>query len=279
MSFRDILVQVDDSVDGVPRLRAAADLARRFQAHLTGAFLADDTPPEFFSAGDSYLTFTPELVADLLKAFGEMRDRHGDSARQRFEAAASEAGVRSEWRMLAGDVRRRLTAAARRSDLLVAPRTALPCLGHEKVEAAQLALAIGGPVLITPDGDFSPTVGKKILVAWNGGREASRALRDAWPLIVEAKELHMLVVSPSGEMDPDGGLQRLFEHHGQDANLIVDPSPDGSAGEALARHVATQGADLVVMGLYGRPRLQEFVLGGASRDMLERLPVPLFVSH
>lgn len=279
MSFRDILVQVDDTADVAPRLRAAADLAHRFQAHLTGAFLADDTPPEFLSAGDSYMTFTPELVADLLKAFAETRDRHGDSARQRFEAAAAEAGVRSEWRMLCGDVRARLTAAARRSDLLVMPRTVVPCLGQEKVEASQLALAVGGPVLITPAGDFPSTVGKKILLAWNGGREASRALRDAWSLIVEAEELHVLVVSPGGEMSPDGDLQRLLEHHGQEANLIVDPSPDGSAGEVLARHAATLGADLVVMGLYGRPRFQEFVLGGASRDMLERLPVPLFVSH
>jgi len=279
MSLRDILVQVDDTADAAPRLRAAADLARRFQAHLTGAFLANDTPPEFVSPDESYLTFTPELVADLLKAHAETLERRGEAARQRFEAAAAEAGVRSEWRVMTGDSCATLTAAARRSDLLVMPRLALPCLGRQKVEAAELALASGGPVLITPQGDFAPAVGRKILLAWNGGREASRALRDAWPLIAEAEELHVVVVSPKGEGGPDAGLQRLLEHHGQKANLIVDPSPDGSAGDVLARQAITQGADLVVMGLYGRPRFQELVLGGASRDMLERLPVPLFVSH
>jgi len=279
MTFRDILVQVDDTPAAAPRLRAAADLARRFQAHLTGAFLASDTPPEFVSPDESYLTFTPELVADLLKAHADALERRGEAARQKFEAAAAEAAVRSEWRVMTGDSRAKLTAAARRADLLVMPRRVTPCLGRDKVEAVQLALACGGPVLIAPDGDFSPAVGKWILLAWNGGREASRALRDAWSLIAEADELHVVVVSPKEEGGPDGGLQRLLEHHGQTANLIVDPSPDGSAGDVIARQATALGADLVVMGLYGRPRVQELVLGGASRDMLDRLPVPLFVSH
>lgn len=279
MSFRDILVQTDDTPQAAPRLRAAADLACRFQAHLTGVFLASDTPPEFLSVDQSYYAYTPELVADLLKAHAEAMERHGEAARGRFEAAAADVAVRSEWRVMTGDTRGKLTAAARRSDLLVMPRLATPCLGREKIEAAQLALASGGPVLITPDGDFSPAVGKRILLAWNGGREASRALRDAWPLVAEAEELHVVVVSPKGEGGPDAGLQRLLEHHGRTANLIVDPSPDGSAGDIIARQAAALDADLVVMGLYGRPRMQELVLGGASRDMLDRLPVPLFVSH
>lgn len=279
MSLRDILVQVDDTDQAAPRLRAAADLAGRFKAHLTGAFLANDTPPEFVSPDESFMSFSPQLLDELLKVHTATVETRGEAARLRFETAAADEGVRSEWQVLSGDTRAKLTAAARRADLLVMPRVAVPCLGRDKVEAAQLALACGGPVLITPDGDFAPSVGRKILLAWNGGREASRALRDAWPLIAEAQELHVVVVTPKGEGGPDTGLQRLLEHHGQNANLIVDPSPDGSAGDVLSRQVSAQGADLVVMGLYGRPRFQEFVLGGASRDMLERLPVPLFVSH
>ena len=279
MSIRDILVQVDDSPASAPRLRAAADLARRFQAHLTGAFLASNVPPEFMMADESYLTFTPALIADLMKTHADTLEHRGESARQCFEAAAGEVGAPSEWRVLSGDARSQLTAAARRADLLVFPRSAVPCLGRERIEAAQLALASGGPVLITPEGDFPPAVGKRILVAWDGGREASRALRDAWPLIVDAEELHILVVSPREQGGPDAGLQRLLEHHGRTANLIIDPSHDGSAGEGLERQVAAQRADLVVMGLFGRSRLQELVLGGVSRHMLDRLPVPLFVSH
>jgi nucleotide-binding universal stress UspA family protein len=279
MSFRDILVHVDDAPSAASRLRAAADLARRFQAHLSGVFLASDTPPEFLSPDDSHMTFPPELLAELMKSHKSALERRSEAARLRFEAGASEAGVRSEWRVLTGDSRGQLVAAARRADLVVMSRRAVACLGRDKVEAAHLALACGGPVLVTPESDVAPSIGKRILLGWNGGREASRALRDAWPLIAEADELHVVVVSPKGEGGPDAGLQRLLEHHGLNANLIVDASPDASAGEVLGRQTRALGADLVVMGLYGRPRLQELVLGGASRDMLERLPVPLFVSH
>jgi len=279
MSFRDIFVQVDDSAAAAPRVRAAVDIARRVQAHVTGAFLASDMPPEFVTPDESYMTFTPELVADLMKTHAETLERRGEAARMRFEAAAADQGVQSEWRVFTGDSRGQLVAAARRADLVIMPRQAIACLGRERVEAAQVALACGGPVIVTPETDFAPSVGKRILLAWNGGREASRALRDAWPLIADAEELHIVVVSPKGEGGPDAGLQRLLEHHGQAANLIVDPSPDGSAGDVLARQAVVLDADLVVMGLYGRPRLQELVLGGASRDMLSRLPVPLFLSH
>jgi len=279
MSIRDILVQLDDTPASIPRLRAAADLARRCQAHLSGAFLASETPPEFMMADGSYLTFTPALIADVMKTHAETLERRSEAGRQHFEAAASDAGVRSAWRVLSSDVRPRLIAAARRSDLLVVPRTASVCLGREHLDAAQLAMACGGPVLITPEADFAPTFGKRILLAWNGSREASRALRDAWPLIAEAEELHILVVSPKGEGGPDADLQRLLEHHGITANLIVDPSDDASAAEVLMRQVSAQHADLVVMGLFGRPRLQELVLGGVSRHMLAASPVPMLVSH
>src|SRR5678816_3786253 len=115
MAIRDILVTVDDAPVAAPRLRAAADLARRFQAHLTGVFLASNVPPEFRMGDDSYLMFTPELVAELMKTHGEALQVRSEAARLRFETAAGEAGAPSEWRVLTGDARAPLTAAARRS--------------------------------------------------------------------------------------------------------------------------------------------------------------------
>ncbi|NBU29721.1 MAG: universal stress protein, partial [Caulobacteraceae bacterium] len=73
--------------------------------------------------------------------------------------------------------------------------------------------------------------------------------------------------------------QRLFERHGRKANLILDRSKDGSVADILRNQVKALGADLVVMGLYGRPRLQELVLGGLSRDLLSDPPTAILVSH
>lgn len=279
MTIRDILVQVDDTPASAPRLRAAAHLAQRLQAHLTGGFLASEVPPEFLISGEAYSTFTPELIAEVMQSHADSLARKSEAARLRFETAAAETAAPCEWRIMTGDSAAQLTAFARRSDLVIAPRSMTPCLGRARIEAVQLALNSGGPVLVTPEGDFAPSFGQRILVAWNGGREASRALRDAWPLIADAEELHILVVSPKDMGGADPMLQRLLEHHGRRANLIVDPSDDASAGDVLARQVAAQRADLVVMGLYGRPRLQELVLGGVSRHMLAHATVPLFVSH
>lgn len=66
---------------------------------------------------------------------------------------------------------------------------------------------------------------------------AKRALKDAWPLIAQADDVHVLIVSPSGETGPDGPLQRVFEHHGCQANLIVYPSEDLSAPKVILEHV------------------------------------------
>jgi nucleotide-binding universal stress UspA family protein len=220
------------------------------------------------------------MTQELLSAHTAAITRAGEAAREHFEGAAGRRPhVESTWSALTAQNPHVLINHARRTDLVVVPRHIRPSRGLTSLDAAELALAAGGPVLVVPDGVASRSVGRRVLVAWNGSREAARALRDLWPLLPSDAELHVLVVSPKGQGGPDSGLQRHLEHHGRVANLIVDPSPDESAGLVLERQVAELDADLVVMGLYGRPRLQEVVLGGMSRHMLDRLPVPLLVSH
>lgn len=278
MNYRDILVQVDETPASAPRVRAAAELSLRFKAHLVGVFLKSEFMHQY-GAGESLAFMSPASVDDVLKGHEKAVADRSETARLTFEGAAAEVGATSEWLTCEGDFDEQLLACARRADLTVFPRTAKACLGGNRITAAEVALASGGPVLVTPDDDYAPPVGKRILVAWNGSREAARAVRDAWPLIAGAEEFHVLVVSPEGEGGPDGMLQRHLERHGRQANLIVDPSRDESAAEVIDRHIAELDIDLVVMGLYGRPRLQELVLGGVSQHMLRRLPVPILVSH
>ncbi|MFN3522693.1 MAG: universal stress protein [Phenylobacterium sp.] len=278
MTFRDILVQVDETPASVARMRAAAALARRSNAHLTGLFLTSDYLRQYMAA-EGLAFLPPDTIAQIVGDHGKAVDEAAEAARMRFEAAAGDAGARSAFVKISGDTPDGLIACARRHDLTITPRHAKACLTDHRISAADLAMASGGPVLILPDEGYAPPIGKRVMVAWNGGREAARALRDAWPLIAEAEELHVLVVSPSGEGGPDGMLQRHLERHGRSANLILDPSHDESAGEVLERQVAEYDIDLVVMGLFGRPRLQELVLGGVSQRMLSRLPTPILVSH
>ncbi|HMP62774.1 MAG TPA: universal stress protein, partial [Phenylobacterium sp.] len=78
---------------------------------------------------------------------------------------------------------------------------------------------------------------------------------------------------------PDRMLQRLIERHGYRADLILDRSADVDAESVILRQVGLQRADLLVMGLYGRPRLQELILGGVSRRMMSEAPIPILVAH
>ena len=278
MSYRDILVQIDETAESKARAAVASALAVRSQAFLSGVFLKSYFLHNYMP-GEAVVFLSPTDIEALLQGHDAAVTKAAEAARATFEAAAGEAGVVSDWRVIGGDTDDALLACARRSDLTILPPAVDVSFGRHRITAGGLGLAAGGPVLVVPPDSAGAAIGKRVLIAWNGSRESGRALRDAWPLVRSAEQVHVLVVSPHGEGGPDGQLQRHLEHHGCKAELIVDRSDDASAADILRRQVAALGADLVVMGLYGRSRLQELVLGGVSRDLMRDPPAALFLSH
>lgn len=278
MTYRDILVQIDETPASRTRAAAATALAGQVRAQLTGAFLKSDFFRTYQGA-DAFNYMPPETIDRLLQDHAKGVAEAAETARELFESTAGDAGVESRWLELAGDDGIALTNCARRFDLTVMPPVAKTSFGIARTSAADIGLAAGGPVLVIPDGGPVAGPAQRVLVAWKGTRESARALHDAWPLLADAKEVHVLVVAHEGEGGPEGLLQRHLERHGCKPNIIVDRSDDASAAEIIRRQVAALGADLLVMGLYGRARLSEFVLGGVSHDLLARPPAPLFLSH
>ena len=278
MAYRDILVQINEAPTSAARAADAAGLAARCGAQLTGVFLKSEFPPCDF-AGEGYTYLTSSDLDRIMTQHAEAVTQRAETARQLFEAAARAAGVASDWQVIDGDTSEDLVACARRFDLTVMPTKAYASLGQHAISAAELALGSGGPVLVLPQATLVAPAMDRVLVAWSGSRESARAVRDAWPLLEQAKEVHLLTVTPHGDGGPDGYLQRHFERHGLKANLIVDRRADLDASAILRGCVSSLQIDLVVMGLYGRPRLQELVLGGVSHDLLAHPPTPLLVSH
>lgn len=278
MACRDILVQIDETAASRPRAAAAAAVASRFQAHLTGVFLKSQFFRTYLGA-EAFGYMGPETIDRLLKDHTQGVNQAAETARQRFEAAAADAGVASTWLEVEGDDDLALIACARRFDLTVLPPMARTSFGIAQIPAADIGLAAGGPVLVVPEAGLSAVPGQRMLVAWKGTRESARALHDAWPLLAEAEEVHVLTVAHEGEGGPEGMLQRHLERHDLKANIIVDRSHDASAADIVRRQVKALGVDLVVMGLYGRPRVSEVVLGGVSHDLLAAPPAGLFLSH
>lgn len=270
MGYRDILMEIAEGPRAREQAEAAAALAVRFNASLTGVFAKSRIPFPFIPPESFGLTTTE--MQRLLDAYDGAVRKARDAAKSAFDAAVKTAGVESDW--LEVEDLRDLVGCARRVDLVVASED--DAVG---LSTADLAMAAGGPVLLLPAAGPGRPIGSHVLVAWNGSREASHALRGAWPFLEAAERVDVLVVSRKGEGGPEGLLQRHFARHGVRPNLIVEEADDASAGEIIQTKAAMLGADLVVMGLYGRTRVQELVLGGASRQMLRHATTPLLVSH
>jgi len=147
-----------------------------------------------------------------------------------------------------------------------------------------VALSNGRPVLVIPPAGARSLVADRIIVAWNESREATRAIGDAMPFLQKASRVGLLTIGGDGG-EPDTGessVQKAARHlarHGVSAEANALPQSAAEAAEFFMARANRYGADLVVMGAYGRSRLQEFVLGGMTRQLLNYSPVPLFLSH
>ncbi len=276
-AYRGVLVQLDGDQTSMGRACVAAALARDAGADLTGVFLKSRMVRQYVAVDDLY-GVSQETIDQVLRDQANAESKAQDDA-QRIFATATGLEAPGHWASVNGDDPRLLIAYARRGDLVVMPPIAASDLGLSRISAADVAIGAGGPVLVVPQSWTAPQVGKRVLIAWNGGREAARALRDAWPLLARAEIIQVVDVRTHGDDEPEGALRRHFERHGLLAEFILDRSEDAAAAEILRRRAQQLDADLIVMGLFGHPRLQEWVLGGVSRAMLDDPIAPLFIAH
>ena len=279
MSYRSILVHLDNSKAAETRLAVAANLATRFECALTGVFLKSDLYPHYLTA-DAVAPIPVEEFDRIFSERAELARKAGAAARQKFDEVARVNRFPFHWLTINGDSEAELVVCATRHDLIILPPEMKAAFGERVTTASQVAMASGGPVLVLKHGGYPLEFGKKILVAWNDSRESNRAVRDAWPFLAKADRVDFLTVSSNASEKLDELMQRhLREHSCRFGRLIVDRSDTVSVADTIRLHVGETGADMVVMGLYGHPRLQELVLGGVSRELVRDPPMPLLISH
>jgi nucleotide-binding universal stress UspA family protein len=122
---------------------------------------------------------------------------------------------------------------------------------------------------------------ERVVVCWDGGRTAARAIADALPLLVRAKQVEVVVVTEprkSSEVD-DTHMAEHLARHGVPAVVKRITRGDIDVQSAILSHAADISADFIVMGGYGHSRLREFILGGVTRNMLGAMTVPVLMSH
>lgn len=278
MVTKSIMVMMDDTPAAALRARAAVEVARRQGGRTLGVFMKSDLLATY-GAGEALAFMPPEDIDRVLKRHADAVAEASDRARERLETVALEAGVKSAWRAVGGDQDDSVISCARRCDLVVAPSVMQASLGQNRVSAAQVAMSCGGPVLVLPVAGYEPVVGRRVMVAWKGSRESARALRDAWPFIHGAEHVTVVRVGTGQEKRSDPWLEAYFDSHGVQVSFVENNLTDASASDVLRLEMGKSGSDLLVMGLYGTPRIQELALGGVSRDLLSKLDFPILISH
>ncbi len=285
MAFKDLLVHLDNGPRSATRLVIAAALARRFGAQLTGVYVVDIPSAEFFyGAAMPLAAGGAERVVDQIRA-------EAIAAAEPIELAFRETlrreGLDGGWRLVEGNLPATVALHARYADLTVLgqanPYEQRDGLGHDAVAVATV-MASGRPVLAVPFAGEFPTLGERVLVAWNASREAARAVNDALPLLREASAVTVLAVNPrrgiNGHGDvPAADMALHLARHGvraEAAHTVANDIPDG---EALLSYAADIGADLIVSGAYGHSRARELVFGGVTRTLLAEMTAPVFLSH
>lgn len=161
--------------------------------------------------------------------------------------------------------------------------TIVPSYGHAETRSVAEALVFGSgrPVLLLPS-EGHDRFFEKVVVAWDGSRGATRAVHDALPILERAGSVDVVAVSGDKAIPDSASLEGITAHlerHGVKASPNVEPATGRDAGSVLLDFADRAGAGLLVMGAYGRSRIREFILGGATQTILTTTRLPVLLSH
>ena len=274
MAIKNILLHLTEDPRNKARLQAALTLASTHEAQLTALYtITPVTMPAYVAA------YVPP---DLLERQDKEARARAKAERAMFDAECKREGIRSEWRLAEGDPLELLGMHAYYADLVVVgqpdPEADLPP-GAEDLPH-QLVLTAGRPVLIVPYVGKFPKIGSRVMVAWNSSREATRAVHDALPILERAKKVIIFSVNPSKKDHiPGTDIAAHLARHGVKVEVAHTVAKDIDVGDALLGALSDRGADLLVMGAWGHSRMRELVLGGATRELLDQMTVPVLMSH
>ncbi|MBO6755146.1 MAG: universal stress protein [Roseibium sp.] len=276
MPIKDILTVVDLS-GSRPASKYAIELARQYDAHITGLAISFEPVVPAFAAAP--------MPVDYLQAAHEQSVGAAKHAKAEFDELARLAAVKSESRMaeiLTGGPLESVMTHCRTTDLVV--------IGQANPDAPEpmrellietVLFESGVPVLLVPyigTKSFEPN---NVLVGWDGSSTATRAVHASLPLLEKADKITVLVIEKEQSRDsqPGADIATYLARHNMDVTIEVISNPQTGVADAVLNYVSDHGNDLVVMGGYGHSRMREFLFGGATREILSAMTVPVFMAH
>lgn len=280
MAIKDILAVIHNPDDEEHVLRQAEQLAVERDAYLT-VLIVDWLPAVtgFYDGG-----MVDPGWGELIKQSGEDLRRKKAAVEKRLAASVDRGGA-DTLLIERASARWAVAVRARHADLALVGRPARKEQHDTQQILLQAALfGSGRPVLVVPPGGKGGPVGRRAVVAWDAGREAARAVKDAMPLIEKAEQISVVTIDGEPSMArhsdlPGGEISTHLARHGLDVELRNVASSGRTESQVLNDEAMDVSADLIVMGAYGHSRFQEIVFGGMTREILVSAKVPILLSH
>lgn len=279
MSYKTILTVLGEPGRDAAHLAAAIGFAEAEWAHLNVLALGVEyIPPEAYYGSAAAITVQSTITAAIEAA------KAGEAA---ANAAIERAGVSGTAIRVAAQIGAVAHVVARHaalSDLVILPQPYGEGRGPEDVAVTEAALfSSRTPVLVLPRGMAAIPAFGNIVVAWNESTEALAAVRAALPLLMRAGSVNLAVIDPPqhgpDRADPGTELAEMLTRHGVTVEVSVVARTMPRVSDVIERHALDRAANLVVMGAYGHSRFREAILGGTTRNMLEKAQLPVLMAH
>jgi nucleotide-binding universal stress UspA family protein len=279
MAFKDILLTLTSYPDPAPV--AVTEEAVAIAASL-GAHLAAVACEVHVEIPGHVLSGSIANVPGIIAGEAEKSRKNAKELLAAFDAAASKAGILHEGyleKCPTFAVPDMLIDYARLRDLTIVPVPE----SYDQWYAEQVIFGSGRPTLVLPESPRPrPFELGAIAVAWDFSRAAARAVSDALPLLEKAKKVRIVTVINEKKLDNEHSAEELAKNlarHGIDVVLDKVDADGRGIGEAIEAYTASHKIDVLVMGAYGHSRWREFILGGATKSLLSKPPLPILFSH
>jgi len=275
--IKDIVVNLTVGAQRDVAADYAMSMARHFGAHIAAVSFCYEmvVPGSVFGS----------MATGLIQAQRAESEKAAADASKRFEEAARLAGISFETRLFHAplvDAVEMFGRIARRYDLSIVPQEEPNTPPGRDMIIESALFQSGRPVVIVPYIQKQGVKFDRVMVCWDGSRNAARAVADAMPILQKAKSVEVVVVigahGKSKEL-PGADIAHHLARHGLNVQLSELVADDIDVPNTILSHAADAGTDFIVMGGYGHSRWREFVLGGATRAMLSSMTVPVLMSH
>lgn len=281
--MRTLLVPFHGSDAAQSALEMTHLVATRFGSHIQGLFVLQPPP---IIAGEG-ITIPGEYLTQL----AEEGRRLADEARERFEKFMGEKDIpirdisivgdkpSASWRELEGLESQIIGEYGRLFDLIVVGCASQPSSADRNAVCEAALFESGRPVLVAAE-NTPATLGKNIVIAWNGSTETARTIALGMPLLQQAEKVVVLTIQGGTVPGPDAEqvARHLVQNNINAQAKLVEPE-SRTVGEAILEETDRAGADLLLKGAFTHSRLRQMIFGGATQHILSTATVPVFMAH